>query len=131
MNKKLHEAISKNYGAKFEIKGVEFVLMRFTAAIMARYEEENDMGIEKLMDTVQKKPATWGTKIAFDLMTKESKEEVDNDIDVFRSIVEVEDLGVVAGAIADAVNAAMPVSEKTVDGKSSKKKKTGEGVTPG
>lgn len=122
---KLHEVMSREIGATFELKGVEIVLDRFDLAKMAQYEEEG-FSINDIITNITEKPSLWGTKVAFDLLTEESKEEFNNDIKVFRKILTFDDLALVVTAVNDAIVSSMPVEKKKKKKPSAKNVQTGE-----
>lgn len=110
--KKLHEVISRPFGSKFTIKGVELVLERFTIAKTIEYEEQG-YTIEALMKNLQEKPTLWSTQIVYDLLDKDSKEKV-GTLKEFREALDFEDVPILANAVIEAIQGAMPKQAKNV-----------------
>lgn len=105
--KKLHEVISKSIGAKFVLLGNELTMERFSLAKMIEYEEEG-YNIDDLMNNMIKKPSSWGTRIAYDLLDRESKVVVGESLEDFRKLLSFDDLSTIINAVNEAIVASMP-----------------------
>jgi len=106
---KIYEAVSQNTGGVVTIKGKELNLQRFTLGMMVKYEEEG-IDINKLVSG--EKPATYLTKICFDLLDSEGKEEFNNDLTIFRNCLDVTDMESIMSSVTKALANSMPAKNE-------------------
>ncbi len=66
------------------------------------------------MELLQEKPATFGTKLAFDLMDAASKEQFNNDLTIFRNCLSsLEELNILSTAIVEAIENSQPKQDES------------------
>ena len=113
---KLYELVSQQVGKKFNLTvGTttrEFTLERFTLAKMIEYEKKGH-GMDSLMELMTKQPATWATQIGWDLLKE--KDEFNNDLNVFRELLDIPALNALGEALTDTLEDSRP-EPKNVEG---------------
>jgi len=97
---KLYELVSQPVGNTFKLTigevTKELTLSRFDLAKMIEYEKRGQ-SMEQLMENMQNQPATWATQVGWDLLVE--KDEFNDSIDVFRSLLDIETLNVLGEAL--------------------------------
>jgi len=118
---KLYEHLSKEIGSTFNLRvgdtEKELTLGRFSFGLMIKYEEEG-LSMEDIVNNLQKSPATFGTRLGWDLLVE--KDEFNNDLALFRECLKVSDFATFGEAIYKTLNDSRPIVKKPVG--ASKKK---------
>ena len=110
MSDKLHEIISKSYGAKFnfvygDIKK-ELTLTRLSALELVEIEDEYGISIHNFAEKILEKLATNATLIGWKLLVE--KDEFNNDISVFRKCLDANQINELSEAVFSAFTNGMP-----------------------
>jgi len=116
MVKKLYEILSEELGKEVELKGIKLQFDRFSAYHADMIYKEHHITMDKLEKALGENPFGAPLDIAYYLLTSESKLEVNNDIDVFKKAIGVNetDLTVVMDALISTMNEGAPDEKKSV-----------------
>ena len=113
---KLYEILSNNTGASFDLTvGTEtrtLILERFSVDTLVKYENDG-LDITTIFDNINKQQSTWITKLAFDLMSQPSKDEFNNDLEIFRKCIDTGSLKTVSEAVFKTIENSQPKNVQT------------------
>lgn len=88
---KISESINTNIEQEYTINDVTIRLSRLTLAHWIELEEQG-VTLSNIETLINEKPVTWVSKLFWMLMSQDSKEKFQEDINIFRSNIEFENL---------------------------------------
>ena len=109
MSNSLKEILSKNI-TDVKIAGIDVQIRSITFDVLADLEEEG-VQLKDIDKRLKEKPATWATKLAWMLLTDESKAKFD-DIKTFRQAISMAEFADLQTIIANVFENSMPKPEK-------------------
>ena len=119
---KLYEQLNSSKGAVVSITvgdlTKEITLGVFSIENLFTFEKEG-INLQQLMTNMQENPATFGARLAWELMVDESKAEFNNDIVTFRKCLNVGNMAKLGEALTEVIVESMP-TEKNEQGPQTK-----------
>jgi replication initiation and membrane attachment protein DnaB len=106
---RLCDILSNKIGSKVEIEGIELFFKRITIGVIRSFQtKESSVEIKDVFSTISNDPFGKGVDFIFYLLTDESKNQFDNDLDMFRNCLSLDDIMKMQKCVADAIMDAYP-----------------------
>lgn len=107
---KISEILSKRR-VTIDLLGEKVTFSKFNLSVIAKYERDG-FSLKDVLEKMNEKPVLWGTTLAWDLMTEDSKNIFENNVEMFRECLDPQDVEMILKLISGVLLDSLPVESK-------------------